>query len=308
MNDIAPVGVRANLPVSPRDRPDELIVRPHWVGKAIETTSPLDIFRGGGAPPTELERRKLDRMLEILDGTVHGREVAAHVRAHPEQIRIWSNAEYDATFPGSGASFNPLRQHLNLPQRILDSPERGATTLLHEGQHSVDARSAWSVAGRGVLTIFGSAWDGVRAAARLDNPISGWVDGIGTRQLETEVNAYRVQAQVAKELGRREYGWNLGQEIDGSVRSDEQIREALALESLYAMGPTRRLLLGAGVGSLAVLGASEGVSTLARAIKPGSYLATHRWPVLAVGAALLGAAVIHDQVDYRRRIASGSLN
>jgi hypothetical protein len=278
------------------------------VRHAIETGSPLGIVRGGGSPPTAAERRRLDEMLDILDETVHGREVAAYVRGHPEQIRIWDDDEYRAAFPGSGASFNPLRQHLNLPRRTLSDAARFATTVVHEGQHAVDARSPWSVVGGGLSTVFGSAWDGVRAGARLDNPLSGWLDAIGTRQLETEVNAYRTQAQVANELGRREYGWNLGQEIDGTVRTDDRIRQELALESLYAMGPGRRLVLGAGVGALTVFGASAAVGSVAGRIRPGSYLSLHQWPVLAVGGALVGAAVLHDQLDYRQRLASGSLN
>jgi hypothetical protein len=143
---------------------------------------------------------------------------------------------------------------------------------------------------------------------RLDNPMSGMLDGIATRQLYTEVNAYRTQAQVAKELGRSEYGWNLGQEIDGSVRSDEQIQQALDMEALYAMGAGRRLFMGASVGALGVLSSSMAINEIARRAAPSSYLAAHRWPVLAVGGALLGASILHDQIDYRRKLASGTLN
>ena len=270
--------------------------------------SPIEILRGGGSAPTPEQQRQLDAMLDILDTTRAGREVATYVREHPEIVRVWDDAEYQRTFPGSGASFNPARQQLNLPERVLEQPLRGATTVAHEGQHAADAPNRFGVVLRGVGNVLGSVGDAASAALHLDNPITGMLDGFATRELEFEVSAYRTQAQVAKELGRREYGWNLGQDIDGSVRSDDEIRAALAAESLYTMGSGRRLLLGSSIGLVGVLGTSMGVQALAAKLRPGSFLARHSWPVIAGGAALLGAALLHDRAAYERRVESGSLN
>jgi hypothetical protein len=66
--------------------------------------------------------------------------------------------------------------------------------------------------------------------------------------------------------------------------------------------------MGASVGALGVLSSSMAINEIARRAAPSSYLAAHRWPVLAVGGALLGASILHDQIDYRRKLASGTLN
>ncbi len=277
-------------------------------GSPTIDANPFVILRGGGSPPTEAQQRQLDAMLDILDGTEAGREVAAYVREHPEIVRVWDDDEYRSAFPGSGASFNPARQHLNLPERVLAVPARGATTVVHEGQHAVDAPSRGHVLLNAFGNIFGSVGDAASAAVHLDNPITGLLDGYASRELGTEVSAYRIQAQVARELGRNEYGWGLGQDIDGSVRSDEEIQAALEAESLYTMGSGRRAMLGASIGMVGVLGASMGVQWLAGKLRPGSFLATHTWPVVGGGAALLAAAVLHDRASYADRVASGSLN
>ncbi|MCB0879154.1 MAG: hypothetical protein KDC46_09270 [Thermoleophilia bacterium] len=259
------------------------------------------ILTGGGSPPTAAEQKQLDAMLAVLDETEHGKDVAAYLRANPQIVRVWDDAAYNRAFPGSGASFNPARQELNLPRSVLRGIDYGTTTVAHEAQHALDAPNRFGVITRGFANLAGSAIDGAGAAAHLHNPITGMLDGYADRELEWEVSAYRTQAEVAKELGQLEYGWNLGQNADGSVRSDEEIRAALRDEPLYRMAAGRRLMLGATGGALGVLGASLVVGSIAGRVRPGSYLARHSWPVLAAGGVALGTALLQDQVQYRSR-------
>jgi hypothetical protein len=253
----------------------------------------------GGSAPTEHEQEQLEAIYAILDRSQSARHVSGYLRTHPEVVRVWDDAAYDAAFPGSGASFVPARQELNLPRRILERAERGATTVAHEGQHALDAPSRLALVGHGFANVGGSILDGLGAAAHLHNPITGIVDGYATRELGFEVSAYRTQAELAKELGRDERGWNLGQADDGSVRSDDEILGALREEQLYRFDPVRRLMLGGAIGGAGVLAGGMAASRIATRVAPSSFLGRHAWPFYVAGGALLGAAMLQDQLAAR---------
>ncbi len=252
----------------------------------------------GGESPTERQSGQLDAIYDALDRTTNGRDVSTYLRAHPELIRIWDDAAYDAAFPGSGASFDAAHQRLNLPERILQSPTYGATTIAHEGQHALDAKSAASLIAQGYANLGLSVGDAIVAAAHLHNPVTGMLEGYRNRELGTEVSAYRTQAKVARELGYNEQ-WALGQREDGSVRSDAEILAALRRTSLYSFEPARRAQLGFAASGLAVLSSAIATQLVARKVAPSSYLAAHMWPVVTAGTVLVGAALLQDQLAAR---------
>lgn len=268
-----------------------------------------------GMPPTygtssrtiedPVHRRLFQEANGLLASTESGREVAEFLDSGEVKVRIFDDAEYNRRFPGSGASFQPAFSTFNAPERALTPKPYAATVLAHEGQHAIDAGSKGSFILKTFGAMGGSVTDAVGAATRLENPMTGWIDGFTGRNNETEVNAYRRQAQVAIELGLNQGRWAHGQNPDGSLRSDDEIRQSLATDPLYRLSSGKRLLFGGAMGTLGTMVGAGAASFAIGKLAPNSYLASHAWPLYAAGAALTGAAILGDQLESRSLEATG---
>jgi hypothetical protein len=234
-----------------------------------------------------------------LRGTESGREVADFLARNKVDIRVMPHRDFRAHYPGAGAIYDPKRHQISMPQSALGSSAL-VTTIAHEGKHALDFqdRPHWTI--QSLSLIAGRAGDGAKALVTLNNPITGWLDSLTARQNEDEVNAYHLQAQVAHELGRNESSWALGQATDGTPLPLEDVRVRVATDDLYRMDPTRRLVLGAGLGLGVTSIAAIGAQALAGKLRPGSFLASHSWPVYALGGVATAAWVINDQLRSRR--------
>lgn len=248
---------------------------------------------------TSADREIIDRTIERLRATENGREVADFLASGRVKIKVFSDAEFSRRFPGAGAIYDPRSTDIVMPRRMLTSTSL-VTVLAHEGKHAMDfgSRPHWTVQSAGL--ILGTIGDGAKALGRFDNPMTAWLDSLTSRQNENEVTAYHLQAKVAHELGRNESHWALGQASDGTPLPLEGVRENIATAPLYRMQPLRRLMVSATLGTSSTFFAASGIQSIARRIRPDSYLAQHSWPVLAVGGALMGAWIVGDQMRARR--------
>lgn len=259
---------------------------PGWVvPAAIISANPADAAR-------------IERALDRLRTTESGREVADFLAAERVDIKVFPDAEFTRRFPGAGAIYDPKTRDIVMPQRATASSSL-VTTLAHEGKHAMDfdQKPHWML--QSLQLIGGTAGDGVKALTRFDNPITAWLDSLTARQNEAEVDAYHLQARVAHELGRNESSWALGQAADGSPLPLDQVRSRVATDELYRMDPTRRLVLGAGLGVATTMLGTAGVQTIAGKVAPGSFLAKHAWPLYAIGGALTAGWVVSDQARAR---------
>jgi hypothetical protein len=251
------------------------------------------------APPSSADAQVIAETMQRLQATQSGREVAEFLTASRTQIRVLPDAEFARSYPGAGAVYDPKTKLISVPQGGL---RHGSfiTTLAHEGKHAMDFadRPHWALQSLGL--IGGTATDGVKALVTLRNPVTAWLDSLTARQNEDEVNAYHLQAQLAHELGRNESSWSLGQARDGTPLPIDEVRANVATNDLYRMDPTRRLILGAGLGLGMTSVAAIGAQALAAKLRPGSFLAGNSWPVYAIGGAMTAAWVVGDQIRARR--------
>jgi hypothetical protein len=251
------------------------------------------------APANPDDGARIAAAVAQLRQTTSGREVADFLARTKVDVRVLPDSEFRSHYPGAGAVYEPKRHEIVVPQSALYSPAF-VTTLAHEGKHALDFsdRPHWMIQSLGLIA--GSAADGAKALVTAHNPVTGWLDSLTAHQNEDEVAAYRVQAQVAHELGRNESGWALGQAPDGTPLSEEDVRARVATDDLYRMDPTRRLVLGAGLGIGVTSVAAIGAQALALKLRPGSFLAQHSWPMYALGGALTAAWVLGDQLRAHR--------
>lgn len=251
------------------------------------------------APADPADAQAIATAVARLHTTGSGREVAEFLAANRVEIRVVPNEVFRGRYPGAGAVYDPKTRLITVPHGALSS-RSFVTTLAHEGKHALDFadRPHWALQSIGM--IGGTAADGAKALVTLRNPVTAWLDSLTARQNEDEVNAYHLQAKVAHELGLDESSWSLGQAPGGEPLPVEDVRTNVATADLYRMDPTRRLILGAGLGVATTTAASLGVQAVASKLRPGSYLANHGWPLYAAGAAAIGAWVLADQLRARR--------
>ncbi len=237
--------------------------------------------------------------MQQLRATESGRPIAEFLAQSRMDIRVIPDADFARKYPGAGAVYDPKTKAISVPQGALHRSSF-VTTLAHEGKHALDFsdRPHWALQSFGL--IGGTAKDGLKALVTFENPVTGWLDSLTARQNEDEVNAYHLQAKVANELGRNESSWSLGQARDGTPLPLDEVRSNVATADLYRMDPTRRLILGAGLGLGATSFAAIGAQTLASKLRPGSFLAGNSWPVYVVGGAMTAAWVVGDQIRARR--------
>ncbi len=243
--------------------------------------------------------RAIETAMSQLRATESGRQIADFLVASRMEIRVLPDAEFARSYPGAGAVYDPKAKAISVPQGGLDRSSF-VTTLAHEGKHAMDFsdRPHWALQSFGLFG--GSAADGAKALVTFRNPVTAWLDSLTARQNEDEVNAYHLQAQVAHELGKNESSWSLGQARDGTPLPIDEIRSNVATNDLYRMDPTRRLILGAGLGVGVTSFAAIGAQTLASKLRPGSFLAGHAWPIYAIGGAMTAAWIVGDQIRARR--------
>ena len=243
--------------------------------------------------------QKIEAAMSQLRATESGRHIADFLVASRMEIRVLPDAEFARSYPGAGAVYDPKSKAISVPQGGLDR-NSFVTTLAHEGKHAMDFsdRPHWALQSFGL--IGGSAADGAKALVTFRNPVTAWLDSLTARQNEDEVTAYHLQAQVAHELGRNESNWSLGQARDGTPLPIDEVRSNVATNDLYRMDPTRRLILGAGLGVGVTSFAAIGAQALASKLRPGSFLAGHSWPIYAIGGAMTAAWLVGDQIRARR--------
>ncbi len=251
------------------------------------------------AQPPASDAQVIADTMQRLRATESGREVADFLAASRTEIRVLPDADFRARYPGAGAVYDPKTKLISVPQGGLRR-DSFITTLAHEGKHALDFsdRPHWAFQSLGL--IGGTAKDGLKALVTFRNPVTAWLDSLTARQNEDEVNAYHLQAQVAHELGKNESSWSLGQARDGTPLPIDEVRSNVATADLYRMDPTRRLILGAGLGLGITSAAAIGAQTLATTLRPGSFLAAHAWPMYAIGGAMTAAWVVGDQIRARR--------
>lgn len=237
--------------------------------------------------------------MQQLRATESGRPIADFLAASRMDIRVIPDAEFARSYPGAGAVYDPKTKAISVPQGALHRSSF-VTTLAHEGKHALDFsdRPHWAL--QSYALIGGTAKDGLKALVTFRNPVTAWLDSLTARQNEDEVTAYHLQAKVAHELGRNESSWSLGQARDGTPLPIDEVRSNVATTDLYRMDPTRRLILGAGLGLAATSVAAIGAQTLASRLRPGSFLAGHAWPMYAIGGAMTAAWVVGDQIRAHR--------
>ena len=256
------------------------------------------------AGPSASDAATVSRTVARLRHTEHGREVADYLVANDVKIRVVPDALFRSTHAGLGGVYDPRDRVISVPHAALGRTDL-ITTIAHEGTHAKDfsTRPNWLL--QSVSTIAGSVGDAAKGLVTLRNPLTTWLNSVTARQHDDEVHAYGVQAQVAHELGMNESAWSHGQAKDGTPLPLEEVRSSIASDPLYRMGSTQRLVVGGGLGVGITMGAAFGAQAIASRLRPGSFLASHMWPTIALGGAMAGAWVIADQIRARSLEAEG---
>lgn len=245
------------------------------------------------SPQTDDE--KIDAGIERLAATESGRELAALLRERRDDVVVVDDD--DPVLPeGAGGRWDPNRGKLYMQRDQLDAT--GWETLLaHEAQHMRSAGGIPQTAVRSLRSVGRGILDAVIAPFQLRNPVTAAVDGVrGAFQIDEEARAYHVQAQVAQELGLQ---GDFLQHEDGTPRSEDELREWLLDEPLYAQPPIMRGAVGVGFAWLLGRAGSDLVNRGIRAVAPQSWLARHPIAVTAGGLAVGAALLVQDVLAHR---------
>lgn len=180
----------------------------------IETTD-------AGRAYAELLREDRVRV-EFVEFGTHGFEGLAKGKYYPhsEAIRL-TTSNLDNKDP---AKTDPLVEH-----------------LVHEAVHHQDMQYGGHGPGQATASgIARAATSMLGSIFSLSNPLTAATDAFHARQLQTEVNAFRVQRAVADELGLRT-GGSPASVSDGTEATDDKVRSALLRDAGYGIHGTDRL-------------------------------------------------------------------
>ena len=90
------------------------------------STMPLEV------PISDPGHRKLfDDANGLLASTTSGRHVADYLDSGKVGIEVYTDEVYDSRYPGTGGSYQPGLNRLNLPESALVSHNYAATLLAH---------------------------------------------------------------------------------------------------------------------------------------------------------------------------------
>lgn len=249
-----------------------------------------------GAPAAPTGDELLDATIDRLAATEHGRELAVLLRERRDDVVVLDDS--GGVLPeGAGGAWVAARQKLYIRRDQLEHPA-GITLLAHEAVHMRDAGSWAAAFGQSLLGVGRGLVDMVAAPVSGHNPITAAVDGVrGSFQVPMEVDAYRLQAELAHELGLRS---DTLQHADGSPRSREELRRWLLEDPLYQLPLPARTALGAGFAVLGGRATGHLVNTAAARLAPTSLVGRHPRIGSAGALAAWGALLLHDQLAARR--------
>lgn len=238
----------------------------------------------------------VDRAIDQIDATSAGGEVASVLRERRDRIVVLD--EPGGVLPGgAGGRWDTATQKLYILRSELEHPA-GATLLAHEAVHMRDGGSRLRVFGDALAGIGRAGVDMLLAPAQLRNPVTAAVDGIrGAFQIPAEVDAYHLQAQVARELGLRSA--TLHRE-DGSPRSREELRDWLVHDDLYQLPPAARGAIGGGFAVIGGRASGQLANAAIARLAPQSWVGRHPIAVTTGALALWAGLLAQDQVAARR--------
>jgi hypothetical protein len=251
---------------------------------------------GTAAPRTVASDDALvDAAIDRLASIPSGRELAELLRSHRDDIVVLEPG--DPKLPaGSGGRWDPAAGKLYMARDQLGVT--GYETLIaHEAQHMRSAGGVPKMVLRVAKSMGTALLDMAIAPFRLRNPVTAAVDGVrGAYQVNEEVDAYHVQAQVASELGVHA---DFLQNADHSPRSKDELRTWLLDEPLYAQPPLLRGAIGVGFGYLLGRAGSQLVNTAVHRLAPQSWVGRHPIAVTAAGLTIGAALLVQDQLAHR---------
>lgn len=249
----------------------------------------------GAITPTPSDDARLDAAIDRLATIPSGRDIAELLRSRRDDIVVLDND--DPKLPGgAGGRWDSTAGKLYLRRDQLDA--KGFETLLaHEGEHMRSAGGLPATVWRSLRSVGTAVVDMAIAPFQLRNPVTAAIDGVrGAFQLDEEAAAYHVQAKVASELDLHA---DFLQHADHSPRSEQELREWLLGEPLYAFPPLLRGAIGVGFGYM--LGRASGQVTNAAIsrLAPQSWVGRHPGVVTAAGLTIAAALLVQDQLAAR---------
>lgn len=195
-------------------------------------------------------------VLSLADRSPTARRVIDELVRDEVAVEVLDRKELRNRHPGAAAAYDPPRRTLVISRESLaeeHSRERALRTIVHEGVHYLDHRDGGFQLGR--LRSIGSAMlvGPFAGALRRDNPVTAGIDRIQRAQHTTEVNAYRTDAIVARELGQTSVN-GYATTADGSLRSEDDTFRRIQDSRLYGLHGVPRFMVGTALGSLFTAG------------------------------------------------------
>lgn len=192
------------------------------------------------------QRAAFDRARSRLAGTPSGAPVLQRLEADGTTIRLQAE----------GGHYLPGRNEIRLPAWVLGDSRLAATWLAHEGQHRMD--DTGDVRSGVVGLARTGAGAAIAGARQLDNPFTAGFAAMERRQQVTEVNAYRREGMVGRELGMNlstyefkdrqgrpsRYATPHGHHADGRLKSRAEVARDVAAQPLYQLPLGTRVGLG----------------------------------------------------------------
>lgn len=278
---------------------------------------------------TTLQRQDaaaLARAVDTVASTAVGAPLLQELADEQVRIRILADSEFYARRPVSvAASYDYVTSTVELPRsRLHTHVAYTGAALVHEARHHHDM-PFWLEAPR---RLWAGVTGAVDAALHLRSPVTGFERGTRKHRDGHEVAAYQAQGALALELGDPRLGG--GGARDGSVASDEQLRERLADSVPYRRdrraaeldarprdwrppsdpsgshdGPASALVLRAD-GSVGAWGRPGVVGSLLPAVAGGALAATAaallRSSPRAIVLGAAAGALVGGGIDYGRRL------
>jgi hypothetical protein len=156
------------------------------------------------------------------------------------QIRVVPDDVFYRVQPDhAGATYDDKANAIIAPEGQMQDPTTVARILTHEGTHAIDFHHNHGMAIKGPGKIWGGLKGTADAALHLDNPVTGFIDGMWRAGAITEANAYLAEAKASQELiGHPDNSF--ASDEQGHLRSRDETLDQVLKNDLYALDGPRR--------------------------------------------------------------------
>ena len=181
-----------------------------------------------GASERTVDQELLGRSVDQLKHTKAGRGIARDIASRHISVKVVSDVPSNSAAAGA---WDPATSTIWVRRDVLLDPRAGAALLAHEGTHARDEHRLrvrqWHELTRMPVdaTREGGAFTPFTASHSRGQDIEDFA-------VWTEVNAYRTEARVQRELGQRPDG--LAATSSGGLRTRQQTADAVRADPLYA--------------------------------------------------------------------------